>query len=313
METGRRTLSEEPVSVAEALGAACDQVRPLGAPRDINIRVDLVSCAGQYVLADRQRLHQVLLNLLSNATKYNCEGGSVTVTCQSRTAGRVRIGIRDTGPGIPSDGLPKLFTPFERLAAAESGIEGTGLGLSVSKSFIEAMHGSIGVETTVGAGSTFWIDLRAAAIPASEPEPDPGYGGYCRSDCSSAGTILYIEDNLVNLDLVTQMIARFTKLELLSATRGEAGLRMARERRPDMILLDLHLPDLSGASVLQALMAAAETRDIPVVMLTADATPGQAEALLAAGARRYLTKPLDFGQLVEVITELLPSGEPIYV
>ena len=163
IETGRQTLLLRPVSIEEALVEACDLARPLGAQHNIHIQMDLGNCSGQYILADRQRLHQVLLNLLSNATKYNREGGSVIVTCGLRPEGIVRIGVSDTGPGIAPEALAKLFVPFERLAAAESGVEGTGLGLSVSKSFVEAMHGAIGVETVAGAGATFWIDLRAAA------------------------------------------------------------------------------------------------------------------------------------------------------
>lgn len=313
IENGRRTLSVEPISLADALEEASDLARPLGTQRQIDIQVDLGSCAVQYVRANRQRLHQVLLNLLSNATKYNRHGGRVTVTCEPRPEGIVRIGVSDTGPGIAPDALAKLFIPFERLAAAESGIEGTGLGLVVSKIFVEAMGGSIGVETALGSGATFWIDLRAAAAPSSESE----FESCIRADCGpadpGAGTVLYIEDNLANLELVRRMLARFPDVELVSATRGEAGLRLARERTPDLVLLDLHLPDLPGSGVVQALRADPRTREIPVVILTADATRSQEDALLAAGARRYLTKPVELDQLLETVSEILQSRRPRYV
>ena len=159
-----------PVRIAEALDEAIDLARPLGAQRHIAIEKDLGNCAGQYVLADRQRLLQVLLNLLSNATKYNRYGGSVNLSCELRSPDMVRIGISDTGPGIARHAQARLFTPFERLTAAESGIEGAGLGLAVSKTLVEAMGGSIGVETVAGRGSTFWIDLRATPTPEEELE-----------------------------------------------------------------------------------------------------------------------------------------------
>jgi two-component system sensor histidine kinase/response regulator len=312
IETGRRTLSVEPVRLTDAIGEASDLSRPLATRRNIDLQLELGSCV-DYVLADRQLLLQVLLNLLSNATKYNRDGGAVIVTCEPRSTGFVRIAISDNGPGIGADAQAKLFVPFERLSAAESGIEGTGLGLAVSKNFIEAMGGSIGVETAPGAGATFWIELRSAAVPEIQAELDSCTRSAGVLDTSSVGKVLYIEDNLANLELVKRMLARFPDIELFSTTRGENGLRLARERRPDLILLDLHLPDMSGGSVLRALRADAQTREIPVVMLTADATPGQAETLLAAGARRYLTKPIEYGQLLEAVSEILPSRNSTYV
>jgi PAS domain S-box-containing protein len=311
IETGRRTVSREPVSIGEVASEALDMVGGLAATRDIEICASLEGCDDRYVWADRQRLQQVLLNLLSNAIKYNRPGGAVTLACTPSGAETLRLAVTDTGPGIPPEGVAKLFVPFERLGAAETGIEGTGLGLALSKIFVDSMGGSIGVESTVGQGTTFWLDLSVAAAPGeAASRPEASSGEIALEECGER-TVLYIEDNLSNVELVERLLRRFPSFQLLSATRGEQGVQLARERLPDLILLDLHLPDIWGDEVLRRLRADPATHDIPVVMLSADATGDQVRRLLAAGARSYLTKPLDCQELLRTIHACFQTGDLI--
>ena len=306
IESGRRTLSREPVRIGDVARDALDMTRGLARARSIEIRTELGLQENDYVVADRQRLQQVLLNLLSNAVKYNRAGGTVTLTCEERTQGEVRISVRDTGLGIPPEGLAKLFVPFERLGAVETGIEGTGLGLASSKIFAEAMNGVLGVDSVVGEGSVFWLELRRAAPPSEELELEPESGiASCEVSDVLGGTVLYIEDNPANLKLVKRVLARYPQIEFLSATRGEDGVRLARKAHPDLILLDLHLPDFWGDEVLRRLRKDSTTCEIPVVMLSADATQHQIDRLMAAGAYSYMTKPIDCQRLIEVVGEIL--------
>jgi PAS domain S-box-containing protein len=306
IESGRRSLSREPVRIGDVARDALDMTRGLALARSIEIRTELGLQEDDYVVADRQRLQQVLLNLLSNAVKYNRAGGTVTLACEERTEGEVRISVRDTGLGIPPEDLAKLFVPFERLGAAEAGIEGTGLGLASSKIFVEAMNAVMGVDSVVGEGSVFWLDLQRAAAPFEELERAPEAGIASRAvDEGHKGIVLYIEDNLTNLKLVKRVLARYPQIEFLSASRGEDGVRLAREAHPDLILLDLHLPDFWGDEVLRRLREDPITREIPVVMLSADATQHQIDRLLAAGAYSYMTKPIDCQRLIEMVDEVL--------
>lgn len=312
IEAGRLRLSLEPVRVADVVRESVDLLRSLAAERNIELRAELPpDISDQHVSADRQRLGQVLLNLLSNGVKYNVEGGSVTVVCPRIDRERMRIGVRDTGPGVEQEKVPLLFTPFERLGAEQTAVEGAGLGLSLCKSLVEAMGGTISVETIIGEGTTFWVELEATASPAAEEVAEPAKR-VVRTPSSIVRTVLYVEDNLSNLKLVERILAHRSNLELISAMTADLGLQLARQHRPDLILLDLHLPDLRGDETLLRLRRDPKTSNIPVVVLSAEATPGEIKRLLAAGAEDYLTKPLDVAAFLGVLDRLLeqPGVQP---
>jgi len=304
IEAGRLGISPEPVAVREVVQECMGLIAPLAAGEHVRLESHAHDGGDYFVVADRQRLKQVLLNFLSNAVKYNRRGGVVRVSVAAPTDGRLRIDVTDTGPGIPSEMMTRLFMPFERLAAAETTVEGTGLGLALSKGLIEAMGGTVGVESVVGEGSTFWLELALAQPPAEA-------GGDAAARDGQAGrtarTLLYIEDNLSNLKLIESLLARRPEVRLLSVMQGRLGLDLAIEHRPQLILLDLHLPDLPGEEVLLRLRAAPETRQIPVVVISADAT-GQVDRLLALGAKAYLTKPLDVKRLLDLLDETLGTA-----
>jgi signal transduction histidine kinase/response regulator RpfG family c-di-GMP phosphodiesterase len=311
IEAGRLNISPEPVQVQEAAKEVLDLVRPLASAQNITLSADFSAFGDTYVRADRQRLKQVLLNLLSNAIKFNRPGGLVVVTCLETRNQRLRIEVADTGSGIPEEGLKKIFQPFERLSADQSAIGGTGLGLTLSKRMIEAMDGTIAVESTMGTGSRFSIELPLAEQPAGWKDAGEPQSASARlhPDTSHRGTILYIEDNLANLRLIEEIVARYSGVRLLEAMQGQIGLELANTHRPDWILLDVHLPDMSGEDVLQALRQEHRTAAIPVTVLSADATPDQIHRLQAAGAREYLTKPFDVRQLIGLLEATLPLGE----
>jgi CheY-like chemotaxis protein/anti-sigma regulatory factor (Ser/Thr protein kinase) len=260
------------------------------------------------VLADRQRLKQVLLNLVANAVKYNREGGSARLSCEVHGE-RSRIVVQDSGPGIPEQRKHRLFTAFDRLGAEQSGVEGTGLGLALSKRLVEAMQGSLGVESVAGEGSTFYVELPNAEDPvarlgilADEPAPEVGVSPRARRF-----TILYVEDNLSNLTLVQRILARRSDVDLIPAMQGGLALELARSKRPDLILLDLHLPDIQGDEVLRAIRAHPDLRGTPVVVLSADATPGQVDRLIALGANAYVTKPLEVRAFIDILDGVLDA------
>jgi len=305
IESGRLTLSVEPIVLAEALQEALDLIQPLAAEQGIEVKAGDSGPPDRYVEADRQRLKQVLLNLLSNAVKYNRPRGSVTVRWTEAPGGGLRIEVTDEGPGIPPEMMDRLFVPFERLGAEGTGVEGTGLGLALSKRLMEAMGGALGVDSAPGRGSTFFIELPLAEAPGASEEETEAAGPLPSGGPKRAHTLLYIEDNTANLKLIERALTFRPDLGLLSAMQGSLGLDLARQHQPDLILLDLHLPDISGEELLRHLQGDPRTRDIPVIVISADATPGQVRKLLAAGARAYLTKPLDMHRFFVVVNDAL--------
>jgi signal transduction histidine kinase/CheY-like chemotaxis protein len=308
IESGDLTLSPESVLVGEVLGEALDLVRPLAMHRSIHLVGDGHSTCAEYVFADRQRLKQILLNLLSNAVKYNREGGTVVLTCEQSSPTRLRLKVSDTGLGIRSDQLDLLFVPFERLGAERTQVEGTGIGLALSRRLAEAMGGTLDVETAFGEGSTFWVELPLVEGPVERYERLTGDRSATTSVSpppTSRHAVVYIEDNLANLKLVQRIVASRSDVEIIPAMQGRLALDLAREHQPILILLDLHLPDIPGDQVLQRLRDDPATAAIPVVIVSADATPGQTQRLLAAGASAYLSKPFNVGELLRIVDDLL--------
>jgi CheY-like chemotaxis protein len=260
-----------------------------------------------FVHADRTRLKQVLINLLSNAVKYNRTLGTVEVKCAPGQPGRIRVSIRDTGVGLSPERLAQLFQPFNRLGQEASGVEGSGIGLVVAKQLVELMEGVIGVESAVGVGSTFWFELAAAAEPQfalgsgelhlAAPPPVQGR--------RPVRLVLCVEDNLANLKLVERLIERRPDLALISAVTGIRGIQLARSRRPDVILMDINLPDLDGFRALVVLKENPATALIPVIAISANAMPYDVTKGRQAGFFEYLTKPIKVDEFNETLTAAL--------
>lgn len=308
IESGRITISPEPVAVGDLLTELAALVGPLADGRKVSLDATDATCSS-HVLADRQRLRQVLLNLLSNAVKYNREGGSVAVRCGPVGADRMRIAVIDTGYGIAPEHLDRLFRPFERLGAEQGAIEGTGMGLALSKGLVEAMGGSIGVDTTLDVGSTFWVELGLVEGPVERYERTRVVGGESPVE-RPRRVVLQIEDNLSNQKLVERIVSLRPSYELMTAMQGRLGIELAREHRPDLILLDLHLPDLAGHEVLRLLKAHPDTWAIPVVVVSADATRAQVKRMGEAGVFGYLTKPLDVAEFLAVLDRAVGVDDP---
>jgi signal transduction histidine kinase/ActR/RegA family two-component response regulator len=305
IEAGRLSISPEPVLVSEIVGETVDLVRSLADRQQIQLEVQGPAGDDGYVQADRQRLKQVLLNLISNALKYNYVRGHVRITWRETEARQWRIAVHDTGPGLSSEKISRLFIPFERLGAEQTAVEGTGLGLTLAHGLMLAMDGVLGVESTVGSGSTFWVELPRSSSPIEHLHQTGNTLAEFETASASqaAQTVLYIEDNLSNLRLIEHILQHRPAVKLLPAMQGRLGLELAREHRPDLILLDLNLPDISGHEILLRLRADPVTRLIPVTILSADATVGQIERLRAAGAQNYLTKPIDVKVFLALLDE----------
>jgi PAS domain S-box-containing protein len=316
IESGRLVLSLEPTSLAEVLRECQATIVPQGRKRGITMTFPS-SGIPYFVDADRTRLKQVLLSLLSNAIKYNRPNGTVVVDCAMSanvsTPERIRVSISDTGAGLSPDMLLQLFQPFDRVGRERSAEEHTGIGLLVSKRLVELMGGVIGVESTVGSGSAFWFELNSVAEPRLER--DAAHPAVVkvpvRHGAPRRSTLLYVEDNPANLELIKQLIARSPDIRLLTAKDGRAGIRLARAKKPDVILMDINLPGISGIEALKILREDPATAHIPVVALSANAMMGDIEKGLQAGFFRYLSKPIkvrEFTETLEVALEFAALG-----
>ena len=307
IEAGNLSLSPEPVGLAQACGEALDLIGSMASKRGVFVDDSAARNSEIYVFADLGRFKQILINLLSNAFKYGDAGGEVSIQIETGN-GRARIGVRDNGPGIAPEKMKRLWIPFDRLGAESSGTEGTGIGLTLSRTLAEAMGGTLTVESELGVGSTFWLQLPLAHDPMNAWNADSTPDAPALAFVDERFTVLCIEDNASNLNLIQKIMARRPQIQLLTATDGASGLRMARERHPDVVLLDLHLPEMPGEDVLDSLRADNSTREMPVVVVSADATPRQIERLMARGATDYLPKPFDVMQLLGTIDTLLDAG-----
>ena len=302
VESRQMALSQEPVSLAKVMLECHDMMEPQAQQRAVKLTYPKFDIP-YFVVADRTRVKQVLINLLSNAIKYNIKRGTVEVKCTESTPGRTRVSIRDTGAGLYPEQLAKLFQAFNRLGQEAGGEEGTGIGLVVAKRLVELMGGVIGVESTVGVGSVFWFELISVAEPHLSKE-----GGEAAALAqphvpreARLHTLLYVEDNPANLKLVEQIIARHPDIRLLTAVNGNSGIEIARVSQPEVILMDINLPDISGFKALKILRSDPATAHIPVIAISANAMPVNIESGLKAGFFRYITKPIKVNEFMEAL------------
>jgi signal transduction histidine kinase/ActR/RegA family two-component response regulator len=312
IESGELSLSLEPVPLVPLADEAAQLLRPLAAERTVRI---IQSCASPalVVRADRQRLSQVLVNLISNAIKYNLRGGTITISCHATAGSQVRLAVADTGPGLTADELERIFLPFERLGAERHGTEGTGIGLPLARGLAEAMGGRLTAESTPGKGSVFTVslpreedaDLRPPAAAAAAPAP-----AAARHPGAPRLSVLYIEDNPASVEVVTRYLRGRGDARLRTASSGQAGLAAAVREVPDIILLDLHLGDLRGEEVLRELRTEPATAAVPVIILSAEASSGMIRRLIAAGAAGYLTKPVQLAELGALLDETAAARPP---
>jgi CheY-like chemotaxis protein len=308
IESGKFTLSKEPVSVAEVLAECRAMVEPQARDRKIAMTFPAALERPCYISADRIRVKQVLINLLFNAIKYNRPNGRVTVDFVQTAARTLRISVRDTGAGLLPEQVAQLFQPFNRLGQDVGTEQGTGIGLVVTKRLVEVMGGTIGVESTVGDGSIFWVELELASAPQLAPADDQ-HASALRAPHADAPlrTLLYVEDNPANLELVEQLVARRSDLRLLSAADGRLGLEYARASLPAVILMDINLPGISGTEAMKLLRADPATAHIPIIALSANAVPRDIQEALEAGFFNYITKPIVVGKFMDALDEALAA------
>ncbi len=309
IESGRIELSMEGVDLT-ALGEDCQQlIQPIADKAGIRLEIEL--SADSVVFADRVRLKQVLLNLLSNAIKYNRPGGSVRFTATAATAatsGHLRLAVTDTGPGIAPERIGDLFQPFNRLGAEASEVEGTGIGLTITRRLVDMMGGEMGVESEVGVGSTFWLELAVGQTANVGAGKTAAESININASAQREAKVLAIDDNPANLKLIAQVMGMREHVHLISAHTPELGIELALAHRPDLILLDINMPGMDGYQVLKVFQASAELRHIPVVAITANAMPRDIERGKVAGFTDYLTKPLDIGHFLQVADALLDAA-----
>jgi CheY-like chemotaxis protein len=309
IESGKELLTLAPVRLDTVIEESAQLMRPLAEARNTTLEVSVAEGVAEHVQADRQRLAQVMLNLLSNAVKYAEVGSSVKLRVTMAGRRRVCVSVADNGPGIAPDKLPLVFEPFERLGAERSATPGTGLGLALTKRLVDAMGGAIGVESALGSGTTFWVELNVAdraPDTTSEPQAVASAGAVA---AAAEETVLYVEDNVATIQLVSEIFTLRPSIRLLTAMQGSLAFELALQHQPRMIIIDVHLPDMDGFELLQRFKADTRTRDVPVVVLSADATQWQRDRLLGGGASQYLTKPVSVSELLEVVDATIGAAQ----
>ncbi|HVZ32875.1 MAG TPA: response regulator, partial [Polyangiaceae bacterium] len=310
IEAGRVSISTESVDVAGVLEEVRKTLEPMASRQGIEISLEAAPGTPARVAADRTRFAQILLNFGSNAIKYNRPGGCVSFRVEQRDPGLVRVTVQDTGNGIPFDKQHTLFQPFQRAGQETGPIEGTGIGLVITQRLARLMHGDVGFDSTPGVGSRFWVDIPAEVVPVESAEqPTPGPSSSRRSGAVSDAfrRILYVEDNRANVAFMQDLIDSLENSELLITSTAEEAVELLRSSRPDVILMDINLPGMSGIDALRALRSSAATAHIPVIALTAAATERDRQHGLQAGFYRYLTKPVNVDELMEALNSLLQS------
>jgi signal transduction histidine kinase/ActR/RegA family two-component response regulator len=308
IESGKLQLSIESVGVEQIVREALTLIAPVAEKHQVKVVDETRPFRQVYVMADRTRLKQVLLNLLSNGVKYNRPGGTVTLSCARSEQGRLVVSVTDTGRGLSEEDRAMLFTPFTRLHA-RSDVEGAGMGLAITKRLIELMGGTVGVESAPGTGSRFFFELAVGEKPAVEGEETDPSLIIARTDANEV-TLLHVEDNPANRSLVQRILERRPHISILAAESAEKGIELARTRDPDLIVLDINLPGMDGFEALRLLRSYPDTRNIPVIALSANAMPSDVKRGLEAGFLQYLTKPIDVKEFLRTVDLFLTGAEP---
>jgi PAS domain S-box-containing protein len=310
IESGKLSLSKESVLLSELMNECQAMMEPQAQQRGIRMNFPRFNDP-VFVCADRTRLKQIVINLVSNAIKYNKEQGTVAVSCTVSGPERIRISVKDTGAGLPPEKLAQLFQPFNRLGQESGGVAGTGIGLVVSRRLADLMGGALGVESSVGVGSMFWCELSVAEAPQIAVRNGEAHALFLPEASVGAPTrtLLYVEDNPANMELVEEIIAQFPNLKLVTAVNGTLGIELARATRPEVILMDINLPGINGFKALKSLRGDSATAHIPVIALSANAMPRDIEKGLAAGFFRYLTKPIKINEFMDTLNAALELAE----
>ncbi len=312
IEAGHLSLNIDHILARDVIDGSLELIQARADRDGIKIIDQLVRDDLPLLWTDSTRLTQVLLNLLTNAVKYNSKNGTVTLSCKEIPDRMLRISVADTGPGIPTEKQGDLFKPFERLGREAGAIEGTGIGLTITKQIIELLGGQIGFESEVGKGSTFWVDIPTSAKQEHDAAnvkivTSPGKKIKKLDETASQYSVLYVEDDPANMQLMEMMIGRIGNTKLLTAYNAEQGLDLARSKKPDLILMNINLPGMNGIEALKQLQDMAGTKDIPVIAITAAALPRDLEAGLKAGFRNYITKPIKVSEFIQTIEGTLYS------